>query len=113
MILLSSHDAGAGDGRWSEHAAPARLALPAEDRAPRDDGGHAERDTPVDIPVKDEPSEQAGEIRLRGSAGVRAPDESVGFPEITPYADNSMTKYQPLGTMDRYRSSAVFMELRL
>jgi hypothetical protein len=24
-----------------------------------------------------------------------------------------MTKYQPLGTTDRYRSSAVFMELRL
>jgi hypothetical protein len=28
-------------------------------------------------------------------------------------AENSMTKYQPLGTMERYRSSAVFMELRL
>jgi GNAT superfamily N-acetyltransferase len=38
---------------------------------------------------------------------------SAGFVDITPYADNSMTKYQPLGTMDRYRSSAVFMELRL
>jgi GNAT superfamily N-acetyltransferase len=38
---------------------------------------------------------------------------SAGFVEITPYAENSMTKYQPLGTIDRYRSSAVFMELRL
>jgi len=39
--------------------------------------------------------------------------KSVGFAEITPYAENSMTKYQPLETMDTYRSSAVFMELRL
>jgi GNAT superfamily N-acetyltransferase len=38
---------------------------------------------------------------------------SVGFAEITPYAENSMTTYQPRDTMDRYRSSAVFMELRL
>lgn len=39
--------------------------------------------------------------------------KSVGFAEIAPYAENSMTKYQPLETMDTYRSSAVFMELRL
>jgi hypothetical protein len=39
--------------------------------------------------------------------------KSVGFAEITPYAENGMTKYQPPGAMDRYRSSAVFMELRL
>lgn len=39
--------------------------------------------------------------------------KSVGFAEITPYAESSMTTYQPLGTMDRYHSSAVFMELRL
>ena len=39
--------------------------------------------------------------------------KSVGFAEITPYAENSMATYQPPGTMDRYRSSAVFMELRL
>jgi GNAT superfamily N-acetyltransferase len=39
--------------------------------------------------------------------------KSVGFVEITPYADNSMTKYQPRDMMDRYRSSAVFMELHL
>ena len=39
--------------------------------------------------------------------------KSVGFAEITPYAENSMTKYQPDETLDRYRASAVFMELRL
>jgi hypothetical protein len=39
--------------------------------------------------------------------------KSVGFAEIIPYAENSMTKYQPRDTMDRYRSSAVFMELHL
>ena len=38
---------------------------------------------------------------------------SVGFTEVTPYAENSMTMYQPRDTIDRYRSSAVFMELRL
>ena len=37
---------------------------------------------------------------------------SVGFVEIAPYAENSMTKYQPGETMDTYRSNAVFMELR-
>jgi hypothetical protein len=39
--------------------------------------------------------------------------KSVGFAEITLYAENSMTKYQPGDTLDRYRSSAVFMELHL
>jgi GNAT superfamily N-acetyltransferase len=39
--------------------------------------------------------------------------KSVGFAEITPYAENSMTKYQPRDTIDRYRANAVFMELRL
>src|SRR5947209_10750557 len=39
--------------------------------------------------------------------------KSVGFAEITPYAENSMTKYQPRDSMHRYRSNAVFMELRL
>ena len=38
---------------------------------------------------------------------------SVGFTEVTPYAENSMTMYQPRDAIDRYRSSAVFMELRL
>jgi len=39
--------------------------------------------------------------------------KSVGFVEIAPYAENSMTKYQPGDSLDTYRSSAVFMELRL
>ncbi len=38
---------------------------------------------------------------------------SVGFVEIYPYADNSMNDYQAPETVDTYRSSAVFMELRL
>jgi GNAT superfamily N-acetyltransferase len=50
---------------------------------------------------------------LKFLSAAHALYRSAGFAEITPYAENSMTKYQPLGTMDRYRSSAVFMELRL
>ena len=50
---------------------------------------------------------------LKFLSAAHALYKSVGFAEIAPYADNSMTKYQPLGTRDRYRSSAVFMELRL
>ncbi len=50
---------------------------------------------------------------LRFLSAAHALYKSVGFAEITPYAENSMTKYQPPGTMERYRSSAVFMELRL
>jgi GNAT superfamily N-acetyltransferase len=50
---------------------------------------------------------------LKFLSAAHALYRSAGFVEITPYADNSMTNYQPLGTMDRYRSSAVFMELRL
>jgi GNAT superfamily N-acetyltransferase len=38
---------------------------------------------------------------------------SVGFVEITPYAENSMKAYQPSDTEDTYRASAVFMELQL
>jgi GNAT superfamily N-acetyltransferase len=38
---------------------------------------------------------------------------SLGFVEIPPYAENSMEQYQPKSTMDRYRASALFMELRL
>ena len=38
---------------------------------------------------------------------------SLGFVEIAPYAQNSMEAYQAATAMDRYRSSAVFMELRL
>ena len=50
---------------------------------------------------------------LKFLSAAHALYKSVGFAEITPYAENSMTKYQPRDTMDRYRSSAVFMELRL
>ena len=50
---------------------------------------------------------------LKFLSAAHALYQSAGFVEITPYAENSMTKYQPLGAMDRYRSSAVFMELRL
>jgi GNAT superfamily N-acetyltransferase len=50
---------------------------------------------------------------LKFLSAAHALYKSVGFAEITPYADNSMTKYQPCDTMDTYRSSAVFMELDL
>ncbi len=50
---------------------------------------------------------------LKFLSAAHALYKSVGFAEITPYAENSMTEYQPRDTMDRYRSSAVFMELRL
>jgi len=38
---------------------------------------------------------------------------SVGFVDIAPYADNSMRAYQSPGAELAYRSSVVFMELRL
>jgi len=38
---------------------------------------------------------------------------SVGFVEIAPYAENSMKHYQTAETIDKYHTSAVFMELRL
>jgi GNAT superfamily N-acetyltransferase len=50
---------------------------------------------------------------LKFLSAAHALYKSVGFVEITPYAENSMATYQPRETMDRYRSSAVFMELRL
>jgi GNAT superfamily N-acetyltransferase len=50
---------------------------------------------------------------LKFLAAAHALYRSVGFVEITPYAENSMEEYQPAETMDTYRSSAVFMELRL
>jgi len=50
---------------------------------------------------------------LKFLSAAHALYKSVGFAEITPYADNSMTKYQPRDTIDRYRSSAAFMELRI
>jgi GNAT superfamily N-acetyltransferase len=36
---------------------------------------------------------------------------SVGFVDITPYAENSMKDYQPPEAEDTYRASAVFMEI--
>jgi GNAT superfamily N-acetyltransferase len=50
---------------------------------------------------------------LKFLSAAHALYKSAGFVEITPYADNSMTKYQPGDTLDKYRSSAVFMELDL
>ena len=49
---------------------------------------------------------------LKFLSAAHALYKSVGFVEITPYAENSMKEYQPADTMDTYRSSAVFMELR-
>jgi GNAT superfamily N-acetyltransferase len=50
---------------------------------------------------------------LKFLSAAHALYKSAGFAEITPYAENSMTEYQPRDTIDRYRSNAVFMELRL
>jgi GNAT superfamily N-acetyltransferase len=50
---------------------------------------------------------------LKFLSAAHALYKSVGFVEIVPYAENSMTQYQPPDTMDTYRSSAVFMELHL
>lgn len=50
---------------------------------------------------------------LKFLSAAHALYKSVGFAEIAPYAENSMTIYQPGDTLDRYRSSAVFMELHL
>jgi GNAT superfamily N-acetyltransferase len=49
---------------------------------------------------------------LRFLSAAHALYRSVGFVEITPYAENSMKDYQAAEKMDTYRSSAVFMELR-
>lgn len=50
---------------------------------------------------------------LKFLSAAHALYKSVGFAEITPYADNSMTKCQRQDAIERYRSSALFMELRL
>ena len=50
---------------------------------------------------------------LKVLAAAHALYRSVGFVEITSYAENSMKNYQAAETLDTYRSSAVFMELRL
>lgn len=50
---------------------------------------------------------------LKFLAAAHALYRSVGFAEIDPYAENSMTGYQDAGKLDTYRASALFMELRL
>jgi GNAT superfamily N-acetyltransferase len=50
---------------------------------------------------------------LKFLSAAHALYKSAGFVEIAPYAENSMQEYQPAETLDTYRSSAVFMELRL
>jgi GNAT superfamily N-acetyltransferase len=49
---------------------------------------------------------------LKFLSAAHALYKSAGFVEIAPYAENSMQEYQPAETLDTYRSSAVFMELR-
>jgi len=50
---------------------------------------------------------------LRALAAAHALYRSVGFREVEPYPDNSMSAYQDPATLARYRESAVFMELSL
>jgi GNAT superfamily N-acetyltransferase len=50
---------------------------------------------------------------LKALPAAHALYRSVGFVEIPPYAENSMQEYQPARDMERYRASAVFMELEL
>jgi GNAT superfamily N-acetyltransferase len=50
---------------------------------------------------------------LKALHAAHALYRSVGFVEIAPYGDNSMKDYQTEDKLQTYRSSAVFMELRL
>jgi GNAT superfamily N-acetyltransferase len=50
---------------------------------------------------------------LKFLSAAHALYRSVGFIDITPYAANSMSAYQPAETEDAYRASAVFMELQI
>jgi GNAT superfamily N-acetyltransferase len=50
---------------------------------------------------------------LKFLSAAHALYRSVGFVEIAPYVENSMKEYQPAEKMETYRSSALFMELRL
>jgi ribosomal protein S18 acetylase RimI-like enzyme len=50
---------------------------------------------------------------LRALGAAHSLYRSVGFTEVEPYAENSMSAYQDPATLARYRQSAVFMELSL
>lgn len=50
---------------------------------------------------------------LKALAAAHALYRSAGFVDVPAYAENSMEDFQAPDTMDRYRSSAVFMELSL
>ena len=50
---------------------------------------------------------------LRALEAAHALYRSVGFNEIDPYDENSMRDYQSSATIERYRASAIFMELAL
>jgi ribosomal protein S18 acetylase RimI-like enzyme len=59
---------------------------------------------------------QFGIVRLESLRALTAAHtlyRSVGFSEIEPYADSSMTDYQARDVMETYRASAIFMELVL
>jgi GNAT superfamily N-acetyltransferase len=48
---------------------------------------------------------------LKALEAAHALYHSAGFVDIEPYSQNSMKVYQPCDTLERYRDSAVFMEL--
>ena len=50
---------------------------------------------------------------LRALSAAHELYRSVGFREIDPYSDNSMSDYQSPEAMQAYRSSVIFMELSL
>jgi GNAT superfamily N-acetyltransferase len=57
-----------------------------------------------------------GTVRLESLkflSAAHALYRSAGFVEIEPYAQNSMQDYQSAAALDKYRKSALFMELRL
>lgn len=50
---------------------------------------------------------------LKFLSAAHALYRSVGFSEITPYAESSMKDYQSAEKLVTYRSSAMFMEMHL
>lgn len=50
---------------------------------------------------------------LRALAAAHALYRSVGFREIAPYNESSMTDYQSPQALEKYHASAIFMELTL